>query len=79
MSLETTAFIFIGYQNDYFSQDGILRSVIEEADRTGNILTNTLSLIQKIHLITPRKFQDPTFGFTIHNFGNKVFNSCVVF
>ena len=59
MSLETTAFIFIGYQNDYFSQDGILRSVIEEADRTRNILTNTLSLIQKIQAFNTTLIQTP--------------------
>ena len=45
MSLSNTAFIFIGYQNDYFAVDGILRGVVEEADRTRNILSNSLALL----------------------------------
>ena len=45
MDYQNTAFIFIGYQNDYFSETGILRAVIEEADRTGHILDNTRSLL----------------------------------
>ncbi len=48
MDLEKTAFIFVGYQNDYFAEDGILRTVVEESDRTRNILQNTLKLIEKL-------------------------------
>lgn len=31
MGLRQTAVIFVGYQNDYFADDGILRAVIEES------------------------------------------------
>ena len=42
-----TAIIFVGYQNDYFAGDGILRGVIEESDRTNNILANSLLLLKR--------------------------------
>jgi nicotinamidase-related amidase len=42
-----TAIIFVGYQKDYFSSDGILRGVIEESDRTYNILDNSLQLLER--------------------------------
>jgi nicotinamidase-related amidase len=48
MDLQRTALILIGYQNDYFAQDGILRGVIEEADRTHSILENTLALVDAL-------------------------------
>ena len=37
-----TAIILIGYQNDYFAEDGILTSVIEESAKTNKCLENTL-------------------------------------
>ena len=48
MDWKKTAIIFIGYQNDYFASDGILRAVIEEADRNNQILNNTLALVKKL-------------------------------
>ena len=39
--------ILIGYQKDCFSDDGILRSVIEETDRNNSMINNTLQLLQK--------------------------------
>ncbi|MDQ6951410.1 MAG: cysteine hydrolase [Mariprofundales bacterium] len=46
MQANTTALVLIGYQNDYFSQTGILRSVIEsDADR---VLSNTLKTVQAL-------------------------------
>ncbi|MEO2094021.1 MAG: hypothetical protein ABGY71_08150 [bacterium] len=36
LDLARTAVIFIGYQNDYFAADGILRDVIESAHLFGN-------------------------------------------
>ena len=48
MNLEKTAFIFVGYQNDYFAEDGVLRAVIEEADRNRHILDNTLTLLKNL-------------------------------
>lgn len=41
------AIILIGYQNDYFAEDGILRSVVEESSKVSNILENTVNLIKK--------------------------------
>ena len=43
---KTTAVILIGYQNDYFSDDGILHGVIQEVERVNHVLDNTLSMIR---------------------------------
>jgi nicotinamidase-related amidase len=43
-----TALILIGYQNDYFSPDGILHGVIEEVERVNHVLENTLALIRQL-------------------------------
>ncbi|TLS76235.1 cysteine hydrolase [Mariprofundus erugo] len=46
MQAKKTALILIGYQNDYFSKDGVLRPVIEmNAD---SVLENTLQLLQAL-------------------------------
>lgn len=52
MKPDKTALILIGYQNDYFSPDGILHSVIEESSRITGILANTLYLVERL-LSTP--------------------------
>ncbi|RIA10330.1 nicotinamidase-related amidase [Flavobacteriaceae bacterium MAR_2010_72] len=41
------AIILIGYQNDYFSNDGILKNVVEESSKFTNIIENTVNLIKK--------------------------------
>ena len=41
-----TALLLIGYQNDYFSSDGALRSVVEESLHANQVLANTISLIE---------------------------------
>ncbi len=46
MDTKTTALILVGYQNDYFAADGILRGVVEEANRVDQTLSNTLNLIR---------------------------------
>lgn len=48
MDLEKTAVVFIGYQNDYFANDGILRGVIEEPGRSSTVLANTIALIRQL-------------------------------
>ena len=48
MDLSKLAVIFIGYQNDYFATDGILRGVIEESDRTNNILEKSQEIVEKL-------------------------------
>lgn len=48
MNPHRTALILIGFQNDYFASDGILRTVIEEAARVSGVLENTLSLLTQL-------------------------------
>ncbi len=50
MKPETTAVILIGYQNDYFSPDGILHAVVEESSRVTGTLDNTVALL---HALAP--------------------------
>ncbi len=45
MNPDTTAVILVGYQNDYFAPDGILRGVVEEPDRVDTVLANSLAFI----------------------------------
>ena len=46
--MSKTAIILIGYQNDYFSKNGILYSVIEESSVTSGVLENTIKVIDSI-------------------------------
>jgi len=48
MRPDKTAVILIGYQNDYFAEDGVLRGVIEEPGRASAVLANTLALIVRL-------------------------------
>ena len=48
MDPKTTAIILVGYQNDYFAQNGILRGVVEEANRVDQTLTNTLDFLKAV-------------------------------
>jgi nicotinamidase-related amidase len=48
MQIEKTAVVLIGYQNDYFADDGILRAVIDEPKRINNVLLNTLALMEAV-------------------------------
>lgn len=48
MTPNDTAFILIGYQNDYFAEDGILHSVIEEASRVHGVLEHTLTILEQL-------------------------------
>lgn len=43
--LSKTALILIGFQNDYFSQQGVLHQVIEESSRVTGVVNNTLNLL----------------------------------
>lgn len=45
---EQTALILVGYQNDYFARDGILRGVVEEPGRVDDVLHNTMGLIARL-------------------------------
>lgn len=48
MDPRTTALILVGYQNDYFAEDGILRGVVEEPHRVDSVLTDTLAFIAAV-------------------------------
>lgn len=48
MKASETALILIGFQNDYFGQDGILTAVVEESAKTNDVLANTLALVDKV-------------------------------
>jgi nicotinamidase-related amidase len=43
-----TTIILVGYQNDYFAKDGILRGVVEEPTRIDEVLSNSLALIETV-------------------------------
>ncbi len=59
MNLSKSAIIFIGYQNDYFSEDGILRGAIEESANTNDVLQNTLDLIESTKASKATLIQTP--------------------
>jgi len=48
MDPKTTALIMVGYQNDYFAKNGILRGVVEEPNRVDAVLENTLAFIRQM-------------------------------
>ena len=48
MDPNKTALILVGYQNDYFAKDGILRGVVEEPNRVDEVLANTLNFIDAV-------------------------------
>jgi nicotinamidase-related amidase len=48
MKPQKIALVLIGFQNDYFSKDGILRRVVEESSKVTGILTNTINLIKEL-------------------------------
>lgn len=48
MHLQETALLLIGFQNEYFAQDGILHSVIEESAESVKAVENTCNLLQAL-------------------------------
>ncbi len=64
MDASKTALILIGYQEDYFGEKGILKSVVEESANTNQVLQNTQSLLERLQnssaliLQTPIIFSD---------------------
>jgi nicotinamidase-related amidase len=61
MKPEQTALLLIGYQNDYFSPDGILYSVIEESAKLNNVLCNTSELLNAIAATSVLSVATPIF------------------
>lgn len=47
MDPSTTALIFVGDQNDYFAQDGILREAVEDLKRVDRVLADTLAFVER--------------------------------
>ena len=45
--IRRSALVLIGFQNDYFADDGILHAVIEESSKITGVLDNTLRLLSK--------------------------------
>ena len=48
MDPKQTAVVLIGYQNDYFAADGVLRSAIEESARVTDNLANVVDLVERV-------------------------------
>lgn len=48
MRFDNTMLILIGFQNDYFARNGILRNVIDEAITAMDVVGNTVRLIEKL-------------------------------
>ena len=64
MTPENTALILIGFQNDYFAQDGILKDFIDESAKETQALSNSLRLLDALvdtpilAIQTPIQFTD---------------------
>lgn len=48
MNPETTAVILVGYQNDYFAHDGILRGVFDDPGRVDRVLATTIDFLRGV-------------------------------
>lgn len=46
MDYASTALILVGYQNDYFAKDGILRGVVEDPAEVDQVLEKTMRFIR---------------------------------
>jgi len=62
MKIKKTALILIGYQNDYFAENGILKEVVEESSKVTGVLNNTVNVIKGVNdlliISTPIIFTD---------------------
>lgn len=48
MDAKTTAMILVGFQNDYFAADGILRGVVEGPHRVDEVLHNSMDAVARL-------------------------------
>ena len=48
LTSSTTAFLLIGFQNDYFAVQGALHKALEDPDQVTQTLRNTISLIDRV-------------------------------
>lgn len=64
MTPEQTAIVLVGYQNDYFDENGILRSVVEDNGNIDRVRDATLALLRAVEdtpvtiVSTPIQFTD---------------------
>lgn len=61
LDLSKTALLLIGFQNDYFSEDGALHGVVEKAAKENEVLPNTVRLLDAM-----RHTQAPIINLPIH-------------
>ena len=47
LELNKTALLLMGFQNDYFSEDGILYGVVDEPEQYPRVLDNTITLLKQ--------------------------------
>ena len=59
MEPSNTALILIGFQNDYFSKNGILRGFLENEKGTNDVLSRTASLIDSLKSTDVSIFSTP--------------------
>lgn len=48
MKTEKTALILIGYQNDYFAEDGILKDVLDGSPTPSEVMSNTIRILNAL-------------------------------
>ncbi len=48
MNASKAAVVLIGYQDDYFGENGILKAVIEESANTTQVLKKTHALLEQL-------------------------------
>ena len=64
MNTRDTALILIGFQNDYFADDGILKDFIDESAQETEVMANSLNLVKRaaktdlMMIQTPILFRD---------------------
>jgi nicotinamidase-related amidase len=47
MQAETTAAILVGFQNDYFASDGVVRAIVDDPFRLDLVLANTVRFLRR--------------------------------
>jgi len=63
LELDKTALLLIGFQQDYFGDDGILKSVIEESAQATGVLEHSVNLVEQL-LDSPVKILSTPINFT---------------
>nr|WP_258040810.1 cysteine hydrolase [Pseudanabaena sp. BC1403] len=61
INTHNTCLLLIGFQNDYFSPNGILHGVVEESSKVTNVLSNTLHLLNCLEQTSVLIVETPIF------------------